>query len=215
MPTALIIVNGLLPQPPILTDCLRQVDQIICADGGANRACAAGIIPDVIVGDLDSITPETRAQLCTTTYLYRPSQYATDLEKTLQYAVEQHIQKALLVGMTGFRLDHQICNLHMMEKFATHLELELHDDFGVGSFLIAPEPRSFRFETFPGQQISLFAFRKTAGIHTTGLKYPLKGESLTWAVRDGLSNEALHTEITIQITQGSLFCYRVRQLKSC
>jgi thiamine pyrophosphokinase len=213
--TAIIIANSLLPAQPILDDCRARADMILCADGGANRARERGLVPDFIVGDLDSILPETRAAFLPAQYIHRPDQNATDLEKTLQFAVEQGARRALLVGITGLRFDHQICNLNIAEKFCSQMEMELHDDFGIGVFLNAQQQEAImNFETFIGQQISLFAFRRAEGIVTEGLKYPLENEALEWAVRDGLSNEAIHTAMTIRVKSGTLFIYRVREAKT-
>ncbi len=210
--TALIIANSILPAPQILDACLAEAELIICADGGANRARAAGITPHYIVGDLDSLSAETRQAFPHAQLVPRPSQYATDLEKTLTFAVEEKITRALLLGVTGLRFDHQLVNLNMMEKFCAQLDLELYDDFGMGSFIVARDsPTTKKFATFVGQQVSLLAFRLVEGITTTGLKYPLHDEALEWAVRDGLSNEALREEFSISVRSGNLFCYRVRR----
>jgi thiamine pyrophosphokinase len=211
--TALVIANSILPAQPILDGCRARADIICCADGGANRAHERGLVPDFIVGDLDSILPETRAAFLQAQYIHRHDQNATDLEKTLQFAVEQGVQRALLVGITGLRFDHQICNLNIAEKFCSLMEIELHDDFGIGVFLNAKQQEAIMsFETFIGQQISLFAFRRAEGIVTEGLKYPLQDEALEWAVRDGLSNEAIHTTVRIRVKKGILFVYRARKV---
>ena len=208
--TALIIANSILPAAAILEECRSRAEMILCADGGANRARERGLVPDFIVGDLDSILPETRAAFQSAQYIHRPSQHATDLEKTLQFAIAQKIQGVLLVGITGLRFDHQICNLNIAEKFCGQIEIEMHDDFGIGTFLNASQREaSLRIEAFVGQQISLFAFRRAEGIVTAGLKYPLQNEALAWAVRDGLSNEATAGEVEIRLKKGVLFVYRV------
>jgi thiamine pyrophosphokinase len=209
--TALIIANSILPAAPVLDECRAHAEAILCADGGANRAREHGLVPDFIVGDLDSILPETRAAFPNARYVHRPSQYATDLEKTLQFAVEQGFNRVLLVGISGLRFDHQICNLNIAEKFCAQIEIEMHDDFGVGSFLSAQQAEAtMRFEAFVGQQVSLFAFRRAEGIFTEGLKYPLQDEALEWSVRDGLSNEVILSPVTIRVRQGVLLVYRVR-----
>ncbi|MCG3120051.1 MAG: hypothetical protein ALAOOOJD_02635 [bacterium] len=209
--TALIMANSILPAAAILAECRNQAAAILCADGGANRARECGLVPDFIVGDLDSILPETRAAFAKVQFVHRPSQYATDLEKTLQFAVEKKFTRALVVGITGLRFDHQICNLNIAEKFCSQIEIETHDDYGIGTFIQAQAPEgSAHFAAFVGQQISLFAFRRAEGIVTDGLKYPLHDEALEWAVRDGLSNEATQTTVTIRLRKGTLFVYRVR-----
>jgi len=210
-PTALIIANSILPAAAILEECCNRAEVILCADGGANRARERGLVPNFIVGDLDSILPETRVAFPSAQYIHRPSQDATDLEKTLQFAVEQGIQKVLLAGVTGLRFDHQIGNLNIAEKYCDRLEIEIHDDFGIGTFLNAQQHEaSLRCAAFIGQQISLFAFRRAEGIVTAGLKYPLQNEALEWAVRDGLSNEATTSEVEIRLSIGALFIYRCR-----
>jgi thiamine pyrophosphokinase len=209
--TALIIANGLLPAPEILAACVARADVVFCADGGANRAHEAGLRTDYIVGDLDSVTADTRRVFAYAQFILRPRQDATDLEKTLAFAVEHKVRRALLVGITGLRFDHQLVNLNVAEKFCDRLELEVHDDFGVGSFIRgADQPATARFAAFAGQQISLIAFRRVRGIVTEGLKYPLENEDLEWGVRDGLSNEALADGFAVTVREGSLFCYRVR-----
>jgi len=203
---ALVIVNGVLPATRILDELRARCELIICADGGANRAHAAGLTPDYIVGDLDSMTDETRQAFPSAPIVHRPSQYETDLEKTLHFAVELGVTRALLVGVTGFRLDHQLVNLNIAEKFCDRIEIETHDDYGAGHFI---REKEFIFEASIGQQISLIAFRCAEGIITGGLKYPLQDEAIEWAVRDGLSNEVVASPVRISVKRGTLFCYRV------
>src|SRR5262245_34812150 len=133
--TALLIANGLLPSSEILAECSARAAVIVCADGGANSAFMAGLQPHYVVGDLDSVSTDTCRALAGVQFVYRPSQEATDLEKTLAFAMEQEIQRVLLVGITGLRFDHQLVNLNIAEKFCDRLELEAHDDFGIGTFI--------------------------------------------------------------------------------
>lgn len=205
--TALVIVNSVLPDKKILDELRSRSQVIVCADGGANRARDAGLTPDYIVGDLDSMTDETRRAFPSAQIVHRPSQYETDLEKALHFAVELGVTRALLVGGTGFRLDHQLVNLNIAEKFCDRLEVEAHDDFGLGQFI---REKEFTFDAPIGEQISLIAFRRAEGITTTGLKYPLQDEALEWSVRDGLSNEVVASPVRINVRRGTLFCYRVR-----
>lgn len=210
--TALIIANSVLPEPHIIAACRARAEVIICADGGANRVREYGLVPDYIVGDLDSITHETRQTFSHAKLVSRPSQYATDLEKALTFAIEENIARAFLLGVVGLRFDHQLVNLNMMEKFCHQIDLEMHDDFGVGNFIVAHEaPAAQTFATFIKQQVSLLAFRRVEGITTMGLKFPLNNEALEWAVRDELSNEGVAEEISIHVRSGNLFCYRVRE----
>ena len=60
---ALIILNTHLPPKSKYLYFLERADLILCADGGAHRALEAGIEPDYVIGDLDSVTMQTREQL--------------------------------------------------------------------------------------------------------------------------------------------------------
>ncbi|RME01858.1 MAG: thiamine diphosphokinase [Calditrichaeota bacterium] len=200
---AIIIANSPLPDASRFQAALEQADVIICADGGANHAVHAGIRPQYVVGDFDSVTEETKQVLADSQFIYRPSQYAPDVEKTLEFALEKGVQRATLLGITGGRLDHQICNLNIMEKFSRKMELSCIDDFGAGKFIHS----RYAFNAFVGQQVSLFAFRRAEGITTHGLKYPLQNASMEWAVNDGLSNEATAKRVEIVVEKGSLFVY--------
>jgi len=202
---ALIIANSILPKYSRFEKHVKEASLILCADGGANQAFAISIKPDFVVGDLDSITTETKSKLQQTQLIHRPSQYITDLEKTLQFAIEKGIKKATIIGTSGGRLDHQICNLNILEKFCDRLEIATIDDSGVGNFVT----NELEFEGKIGQQISIFAFRKAEGISTQGLKYPLENSTLEWAVNDGLSNEIIANHVKISVEKGVLFVCRV------
>lgn len=202
---ALIIANGTLPAPKRLQPEIEHAALVLCADGGANRATAAGIQPHFIVGDLDSITSETRAFLAPEILIHRSSQYATDLEKTIQFAIENEVTSATIVGVTGGRLDHQICNLNILEKFSDRLEISCVDDTGIGNFV----RDRIVFQARIGQQVSIFAFRRAEGIATRGLKYPISDGRMEWAVNDGLSNEVIASPVEIRVQRGVLFVFRV------
>ena len=200
---ALIILNAPLPSAAIVQHAQSRAELIIAADGGANRAYEAGIRPEVVVGDFDSLAAGARKNWPETEFVHRPSQYATDFEKALQLAIERGATAAEIVGVSGGRFDHQITNLNIMQRFSNSLDLSCIDNDGCGRFV----HRRAVLQTVPGQQITLAAFQKTTGITTTGLKYPLENGTLEWGVNDGQSNEAVAAEVTIEVAQGVLFVF--------
>lgn len=200
---ALIIINGTLPNSALVEPLLQTCDLIICADGGANQAIKRGIMPDFIVGDFDSINSKTIGHFADTSFIHLPDQNATDFEKTLQIALEKGVDSATVLGISGARFDHQLCNLNVMEKYNPKIELNFVDDWGTGFFITS----RLEFEGEIGQQISLHAMRRVEGIVTSGLKYPLQNEALEWAVRDGQSNEIVANPVGISLTSGCLFVF--------
>ncbi|HDL19002.1 MAG TPA: thiamine diphosphokinase, partial [Bacteroidetes bacterium] len=124
---ALIIANGNLPARELYKTYLHQAELILCADGGANLAFAASINPDFVVGDLDSIEDVNKRKLGENRIIHRPGQNATDLEKTLQFALEKGVTSAVVIGITGGRTDHQVGNLNILQKFAAKMEMHTID----------------------------------------------------------------------------------------
>ena len=202
---AFVIANGPLPPKERFARALEAADLILCADGGANRAVAAGLAPHFVIGDFDSLSENVRAHFAPEQLIHRPSQYATDLEKALQFAVERKCTSATVIGISGGRLDHQICNLNMLEKFSDRMAMMCIDANGTG-YVVRD---SLELSCKIGQQISLFAFRRAGGITTRGLRYPLQDATMEWAVNDGLSNEAIAELVEIRVAKGSLFDYCV------
>ena len=198
-----IILNSPLPARERMHPWLQRAAMIIAADGGANRAAEAGIAADVVVGDLDSLSAEVKKSFAPGQLILRPSQYATDFEKALEFALEQNARQATIFGLSGGRLDHQITNLNIFERFSERLELTAVDAFGTGRII---RSRTV-LHVAAGTQISLAAFRRCSGITTTGLKYPLREATMEWSINNGQSNEAVAGTVTIDLREGSLFLY--------
>lgn len=202
--TAVIILNS----PQILEKVFHQkraeTDVVICCDGGANRAFEIGVPPDFVIGDLDSLSEESRKKLSAESIVHRPSQYKTDLEKALDFALEKGVTGVEVFGVAGGRLDHQLTNIQMLQKYAGLLRIKFYDESGYGFFIDS----SAKFRAQIGQQISLIAFKRVSGVQTQGLKYALNGENLEWGVRDGQSNEAIEEDVEISVRKGVLtvFC---------
>ncbi|MDV7400010.1 thiamine diphosphokinase, partial [Arthrospira platensis SPKY1] len=88
----------------------------VAADGGANRAVSLNLVPDVVIGDLDSFDkvgfPYPEAEV-----VHKPDQDTNDLEKALSLCLERQIREVLVFGATNMRLDHTWKNLSVMLQF--------------------------------------------------------------------------------------------------
>ncbi len=207
--TALVICNGEMPSRKILFELLKEKPFIVCADGGANKARAFGIVPHCIIGDLDSITEKTcraakRQKIQT---IYNPDQYSTDLEKALDFVLKKRIRKAVVIGATGKRPDHTMSNFSILKKYHAKLNLMLKDSYCDIRII----SRKISFEARRGQIISLSPLGKCSGITTHGLKYPLHNESLELGVREGESNAAVSSPVEISVKKGALLLFVVRK----
>ncbi len=202
---ALVICNGEKPTKKLLSPLLKDKPFILCADGGANKARAVGITPQCIIGDLDSITPQTRKFFSSVPIIQIKDQYSTDLEKALNYLVAGGFPSAMIVGAMGERPDHTLSNFSILLKYNAKIALKFIDE----RCTVEIVRKKIRFEAKVGQQISLVPMGTCSGITTVGLKYPLKNETLTLGVREGSSNEATRRAVSISIKDGSLLLFKI------
>lgn len=186
------------------TDRLRAAveaaDFLLAADGGANSLIAQGLVPDVVLGDFDSLDaplPDSVARI------QAPDQNFTDLDKAVGYLIERGAEQITLVGVTGGRLDHTFGTLSVLAKYGRSVPISLLDDIG-RAFLV---DRQAEFPSLPGQTISLLPLGPAGPITTTGLKWNLAGETLVPGVRDGTSNVATCDRVSISCPAGELIVY--------
>ena len=201
--SALIVGNGEPPSRELFAACAREAELILCADGGANTASAYGYAPDYIVGDLDSVSSQSKADLAADRLILVDPEgnVGTDGQKVLNHAVALGVTEAVLVGFTGRRTDHLLGNLSLLKTFADRLALRLVDDYCDIRLI----DRYIRFRAAIGQKISLCPLDGAVeDIETLGLKWPLRSESLIPGVRGGISNEVVANPVEIRVGRGNL-----------
>ncbi len=202
---ALIICNGEMPSTKLLSPLLKKKPLIVCADGGANKVRPFGIIPDYIIGDLDSITQKTRLYFSSVPIIHISDQNSTDLEKVIEFLLTSKIPSATIIGATGERPDHTMSNFSILLKYHKRIALRFFDERCTVEII----QKKIRFKAQIGQQISLVPMGKCSGITTKGLKYPLKNESLELGVREGSSNEASASSVDVAVRSGSLLLFKI------
>jgi thiamine pyrophosphokinase len=203
---ALVLANGAPPAPAFLHALVRASDALVCADGGANTALAAGLQPAAIVGDLDSILPATRARFATVPIHEDHDEFCTDLEKAVVWALAQGFGHITIAGAAGRRIDHTVGNLGVLTKFHGRATLVLVDEYGE----LQHVGRELRLDAPPGTVVSLLPLTRCEGIETEGLRYPLRGEVLELGGRDATSNVVVTSPAMVRVARGHLLLYRLR-----
>jgi thiamine pyrophosphokinase len=206
MKKCIILANGKAPKKKIISFFKwKGFETLICADGGANSAVKMKLVPDVIIGDLDSISNKTLKKFKSTSEIIQlKRQNDTDVEKCLKYAISKGFDEALLVGATGNRLDHTFCNLGIVLKFFSEINLTLVAE---DSFLRAYKGK-VKLNTYPGETISLYGINNKTKITTSGLKYQLKKTALPFGQRESTSNVTSGNEVKLKINGGIIFVIR-------
>ncbi len=209
---AVIFINGMLKQPQRVLAMLRADDRLIGADGGTRHILALGRMPDLVVGDLDSIEPATLAQLTAANVpieRHPVHKDQTDLELAIECAMRggpdgaPPADEVVLVGATGGRLDQALANVLILAQRPWPVPLRLVD--GAQEAVLLRGPTTATLHTQPGATMSTLPLSaEVTGIHYTGLAYPLENATLTLGSTRGISNEAQSAEVTVTIASGLL-----------
>ena len=178
---AVTLVGGGPVAAEALAECLERAPATVAADSGAGRLLRAGVMPDAVIGDLDSIAPADRAAVPSGRVHHVPEQDSTDFEKALS-RIEAPL--VLAVGFLGGRADHALAALSVLAR-------------GVGppcvlvsaTDAVAHAPRRLALDVAPGTRMSLFPMAPVRG-RSEGLRWPIEGIAFAPSGRVGTSNEA-------------------------
>lgn len=190
---------------------------VIAADSGLDHAAALGLSVDVLVGDLDSASPEAvRAAEATGITIERhpAAKDATDLELALDYALEAGATRVTVVsGGGGERLDHHLAELVLLaaRRFAP-----LHLDARIGSAraVAIHAGDDVSLTGAPGAVLTLLALGGPAsGVTITGVRWPLDADTLEPGSTRGVSNEIVSNPVRIQLSGGSLLAIGTHPLE--
>lgn len=206
MKRVLIVANGELDARIPARIRAAVFNWTIAVDGGAEHCRAAGLIPDLIVGDLDSIHPETTAHFARagSRFERHPAEKdATDLELALFESIRNGAEAITLVAVLGGRVDMTAANLLLLAHPALQaIQLEAWE--GIQTIRLL-RPPSTQIMGAVGDTLSLLPILGEAvGVRTEGLKYALVNETLYPTQTRGLSNVFSEPSATVHLQTGVL-----------
>jgi thiamine pyrophosphokinase len=184
---------------------------VIAADGGAHAAEAAGLLPDLIVGDADSLSDadiERYVALGVDVDRHPPEKEQSDTELALEAALARGAAEIRLTGaLGGQRIEHAIANLLLLADprlDGRDVAIERHQST-IRRIGTQDGPGALGIRGTTGDYVSLLPLEaEVTGISTDGLRYPLKDETLSLGPTRGLSNELLGQEATVRSGRGRL-----------
>lgn len=195
----LLIANGgqedktFIKQQAALNDC------IIALDGGADTALKAKVSPDLVVGDLDSISQAAKKKLGAIKLFKIDRQDNTDLEKGLDFTAFIKPKKVTILCATGGRIDFTLSNFSSVFSYTKKLNIV----FKGKGWRIYPIIKTKEFECKKGATVSLIPMDNCKGITLKNLKYPLTNASLKPG-QTAVSNIAKKNKFTVTLKSGKL-----------
>ncbi|MDN5375908.1 MAG: thiamine pyrophosphokinae [Thermacetogenium sp.] len=209
----LIMANGEYGDLAWYRDRLQFFDRVVCADGGAGVARMLGIVPDWIVGDLDSIREEDRSQLeraGVRLEIHPPDKDFTDTHLALELARREGAREVAVWGGTGSRLDHTLCNLFNASRF---VEDGIEVRFESPDLTIYLVDRQLIVPGSVGDTVSVLVLGDRAtGLTEEGFRYPLQDADLDGRCQYTVSNVITRPHPCIRVATGILAVFHYRSL---
>jgi len=198
----LIVANGTWPTQAIWKPLVDNSNIIVACDGAIVQLLQNDIVPDYVVGDLDSIPIEimdSQIESLDITVIPMLNQNSSDLSKALKYCENLATKRIDVIGIEGGRLDHQIGAYFSLCEHNSNAVLHLEK--WIARLVLSEGLVIDSIEK--GQNVSLFAIGSVKGVNISGVKWPLENEQLATGT-NGLHNESNGEQIKISHQGGHL-----------
>jgi len=198
----IILADGTFPTHEIPVNMLSEADFVVCCDGAVEKLVSHGFRPDIIVGDLDSLTTEMRRKYENILF-HDPDQETNDLTKAVRWCVSNGKRELVILGATGLREDHTLGNISLLAEYSKTAKVKMVTDHGI----FEVTDMSATIDSWAGQQVSIFSINSSTVVSSDGLRYPLNSLLLDnwWK---GTLNEATGERFTLRFTGGPLIVFR-------
>jgi thiamine pyrophosphokinase len=203
--SAVLVANAPLEWTARLATLVTEAETLLAADGGANHLARLGLRPSRVVGDLDSISDQTRAWLGEACLVRSPDQDRTDLEKALEFAFEElDLGSVIVIAALGGRPDHDLGNLGLLARLALG-ERIVFEGADHRALAVAGE---LTLASSPGETWSFWTFDPAVRVSITGVRWPVEDARIDAGSRPSISNEAVADRIRIRTQGGAVVVMR-------
>lgn len=183
----------------------KQEDYIIAADGGLRYLQEAGVAPDLIVGDFDTLG---YAPACENVVHLPVEKDWTDTFVSIEKGVEAGYETFVFFGCLGGKLEHTIANLQHLNWLARRGLTGWMTDGRVWATAICgsgAKPARLALPARDSGTVSVFSLEGTAsGVSICGLKYGIYDGELSAGFPLGVSNEFIGKSAEVSVGEGVL-----------
>ena len=202
----LIVLGGDAPGKKLLESCAACADLTIAADRGLEAFATAGLRPDVLLGDMDSVSEEVLCRMQGESEIDRLPAIKDDTDgvHALDVAIERGAKHITLLGALGGRMDHAMANLMLL--------IRAHRA-GVKAQILSENVRIERVDgccaihNAKGDTVSLLPLGEAKGVTLSGFFYPLENHDLDSSYPLGISNVVTEETACVRVRGGDLLLF--------
>ncbi|MGO3167132.1 thiamine diphosphokinase [Senegalia sp. (in: firmicutes)] len=184
-------------------DLINNTDKIIAADGAGKYLYELNRLPDVLIGDFDTLEAnilEYFRKKDVDIHEFLPVKDKSDLELAIDLATEYSPKEIIIIGALGSRMDHSLSNImllfHILEK---GIEVKMIDDKNE----IMPIKNEIKIKKGKYEYISLLPILEDLdGVELIGLEYEFSNLKLKRTSTRGISNRFKEKEAKIKVKSG-------------
>ncbi|MEW9124011.1 MAG: thiamine diphosphokinase [Thermotaleaceae bacterium] len=200
-----IIANGDIRDYLFIKKSLLEYDFLICADGGVRHFYHMGLLPDIVVGDLDSVNEEHLQYIKAYNIpiqKFSPDKDYTDTELAIRYALDLNATDIAIFGAIGTRMDHTLSNIFLLVPLLKRgIQGKLIDEYNE----ISITHNNIEVEKKIGNNITILPLvSQVKGITLEGFQYPLEEYDMKMGESIGISNRVLSDYGKIIVQEGIL-----------
>ncbi|HBX24464.1 MAG TPA: thiamine diphosphokinase [Desulfotomaculum sp.] len=206
-----IITGGTIEDLQWLSGVIKERDRIICVDGGAKYAAALKLIPDIIIGDMDSLAHQELdrlASLGAAVREYPPDKDDTDTALAVAEALSGSPEEIIIVGALGTRFDHSLANVHLLRvALDWGIQARIINEYNEISLVSPHLPTVVNGR--PGELFSLLPLtEEVTGVNVKGARWPLENATFRIGNPYGVSNRLAAGKVVISLDSGLLLLIR-------
>ncbi len=197
------VSSGSILSHDFLASRLPSFDTVIAVDGGLKHLIQIGLKPDLIIGDLDSVTEEDLTYFKKVEILQFPQDKDdSDTDLAVKWGFENGLVSGTLFGVLEGRSDHVLNNLLLLTKYPKKLSIETESET---IYAISDNKKEV---CQPGELISLVPYPSPLRVKTKGFKWELEDQMLEIS----LSNRTTGHEFEVTVSGGKLLIIKQKHV---
>lgn len=200
---SIICLDGSIPKADFFVKAKRIGIPIIAADGGTNSLLYMDIVPDFVVGDMDSFKGSSRVPK--DNVIFVEDQNYSDFEKAINFVKNNSFKNSLVIGINGGEIDHIINNVNIFMRYSEDFPMWFYDIPSKGNSKIGSVASSGNINLHLDKEsmVSLFSF-DDGKIKTEGLVWEIDSQSFPIMEKSAARNKTKEEKVNISTTGNRL-----------